>query len=52
MEENVEEGEEELDKEITMEEVEITLRKMRNKKAAGQSAIVIEFIKYLPRIWV
>lgn len=49
-EENDEE-EEELNREITWMEVEKTLRKMKNKKSAGEDGIEIEFLKYLPINW-
>lgn len=56
MEEEQEEGEEEgneiLNREIGIDEVQRTLASMKNGKAAGEDGVPVEFLKYLPRVWV
>lgn len=47
-----EEGVEELGREITIEEMQRALGKMKNGKAEGEDGVVIEFIKNLPRMWL
>lgn len=46
-----ENGEEELDREIPLEEVNRALAKMKNNNAAGEDGIVAEFLMYLPLVW-
>lgn len=52
VESEVEEGVEEMEKDIELEEVKKVLRGMKNGKAAGEDGVPIEFLKYLPETWL
>lgn len=43
---------EELNKDIEENEVQKVLKKMKNKKAAGEDGVVVEFLKNMPDIWI
>lgn len=47
-----EEGIKELDRKISVEEVELALGKMKNGKAEGEDGVAVEFLKNLPRTWL
>lgn len=47
-----EEGNEIMNREIGIDEVQRALACMKNGKAAGEDGVTGEFLKYLPRIWV
>lgn len=45
-------GVEGLNRDIETVEVKLALKKMKNKKAAGEDGLKVEFLKYLPNIWI
>lgn len=51
-EEGEEEGNEVMNREIGIDEVQRALASMKNRKAAGEDGVPVEFLKYLPREWV
>lgn len=41
-----------MNREIGKDEVWRALASMKNGKAAGEDGVPVEFLKYLPRIWI